>query len=221
MGAFGPHYFEEIMKYTHIVWDFNGTIFDDLLPSIESTNEMLEKRGIPAFDNVEAYRRVFGFPVKNYYERIGFDFSVTPYEELAVEWVALYLEKTKNAGLMPGVARALEKFQKMGITQVVISACESEMLNEQLRGLGVISYFDEIIGLDDIHAGGKGALVKKWREEHFDAKVMFIGDTVHDAEVASIAKSDCYLYLGGHQDKERLEKCGVVFEDFSELDEYI
>ena len=101
------------MKYTHIVWDFNGTIFDDLLPSIESTNEMLEKRGIPAFDNVEAYRRVFGFPVKNYYERIGFDFSVTPYEELAVEWVALYLEKTKNSGLMPGVAQALEKFQKM------------------------------------------------------------------------------------------------------------
>lgn len=209
------------MKYTHIIWDFNGTIFDDLVPSVESTNKMLRERGIPAFESIEAYRRVFGFPVKNYYEKIGFDFNVTSYDELAIEWVALYLENTKNAGLMPGVAEMLEKFKNMGIIQVVISACESKMLNGQLRELGVHHYFDEIVGLDDIHAKGKGDLVRKWRDRNACAKVMFIGDTVHDAEVAKIADSDCFLYLGGHQDRERLEKCGIVFEKFSELDKYL
>lgn len=209
------------MKYTHIVWDFNGTIFDDLYPSVESTNKMLKDRGIPEFKSIDDYRRVFGFPVRDYYERIGFDFSVTPYDELAVEWVELYLENTKSSGLMPGVAEILEKFQKMGLRQVVISACESKMLNDQLRQLGVYDYFDEIIGLDDIHAGGKTGLVKAWREKNPNAKVMFIGDTVHDAEVAHVANSDCYLYLGGHQDRERLEKCGIVFEIFSEIEKYL
>lgn len=209
------------MKYTHIIWDFNGTIFDDLAPSVESTNKMLRERGIPEFESMDAYRRVFGFPVKSYYERIGFDFSVTPYDELAIEWVELYLKNTKNSGLMPGVAEALEDFKRIGLTQVVISACESKMLNAQLKQLGVHHYFDEIVGLDDIHAGGKSALAKEWRERNRDAKAAFIGDTIHDAEVAEIADSDCYLYLGGHQDRERLEKCGIVFENFSEIKKYL
>lgn len=209
------------MKYTHIIWDFNGTIFDDLLPCIESTNLMLKNRGIPQMPDVESYRRVFGFPVKSYYESIGFDFSVESYDDLAIEWVNLYLEKTKNAGLMPGVAEALERFKALGLKQIVLSACESEMLNAQLKELGVHDYFDTIIGLDNIHAGGKGALAKKWREENMDAKALFIGDTIHDAEVAGIAGSECMLYLGGHQDRARLEKCGRVFETFAEIEKYL
>ena len=209
------------MKYTHIIWDFNGTIFDDLLPGIKSTNIMLEKRGIAIIPDVDSYRRVFGFPVKDYYEKIGFNFELESYDDLAIEWVNLYLENTKGAGLMPGVIEALEYFKSIGLKQVVLSACESEMLNSQLKELGVYDYFDCVIGLDNIHAGGKGALAKKWREENEDACALFIGDTIHDAEVAAIAKSDCALYLGGHQDRERLEKCGRVFEKFSEIKEFL
>ena len=209
------------MKYTHIIWDFNGTIFDDLLPGIKSTNIMLEKRGIPKIADVDSYRKVFGFPVKDYYEKIGFNFSVESYDDLAIEWVNLYLENTKGAGLMPGVLEALEYFKSVGLKQMVLSACESEMLTTQLRELGVYDYFDCVIGLDNIHAGGKGALAKKWREENKDACALFIGDTIHDAEVAAIAKSECVLYLGGHQDRERLEKCGRVFNEFSEIKEFL
>ena len=205
------------MKYTHIIWDFNGTILDDLMPSIVSTNVMLEKRGIPVMPDVESYRRVFGFPVRDYYESIGFDFTKESYDDLSVEWVDLYLENTKNPKLMPGVFEALEYFKSLGLTQLVISACESRMLNSQLEELGVRGYFDEIIGLDNIKAGGKGALAKAWRGNNPLAKALFIGDTTHDAEVAAIAESECVLYLGGHHDKERLSACGRVFESFSEL----
>ena len=51
-----------------------------------------------------------------------------------------------------------------------------------------------------------------------EIKVLYIGDTVHDFEVASILGADCALYAGGHHDRERLEACGVaVFDDFREL----
>lgn len=209
-------FFEVIMKYTHVIWDFNGTIFDDLMPSINSTNKMLRERNIPEFASVDDYRRAFGFPVKDYYEHIGFDFSKWRYEDLAVEWLELYLESTKNSGLMPGVKKAILKFDALGLKQTVLSACESGILKEQLHALGVDGYFCEIIGLDNIHAGGKSELAHIWRKENVSATAAFIGDTVHDAEVADIIGADCYLYLGGHQDRARLEKCGQVFEDFSE-----
>lgn len=204
------------MKYTHVIWDFNGTIFDDLMPSINSTNKMLRERNIPEFASVDEYRRAFGFPVKDYYERIGFDFNKWKYEDLAVEWLQLYLESTKKSGLMPGVKNALERFDELGVKQTVLSACESGILGDQLHMLGVDGYFCEIIGLDNIHAGGKSELAHIWREQNASATAAFIGDTVHDAEVADIIGADCYLYLGGHQDKARLQTQGQVFERFSE-----
>lgn len=205
------------MKYTHVIWDFNGTILDDLVPSVESTNKMLKERGIPEFKDIEEYRRVFNFPVKDYYEKIGFDFNKTPYDVLAKEWFELYTEGTKDPKLMPGVKKTCDKFKEAGIIQTVISACESNILKRQLKELGVYDYFDEILGLDNIHAGGKGEVAREWRKRNKGAKAVFIGDTVHDAEVAKIAEADCLLYLGGHHDKERLSACGKTFKEFSEI----
>ncbi len=210
------------MKYTHIIWDFNGTILDDVEPGIASVNIMLEKYGVRKIPDADAYRQVFGFPVKDYYEKIGFDFSKTPYEQLAIEWVELYLEHTKCPRLMNGADKLMEFIKNINIEQVVLSACEIEMLNLQLEQLGVKDYFAEIIGLSNIHASGKGDLAAAWCKENPDARILLIGDTVHDFEVSEILGGDCALYTGGHQSRERLEACGaIVFDDFSELEKIV
>ena len=209
-------------KYTHIIWDFNGTILDDVVPEIVSVNILLKKYGVPEIPDADAYRRAFGFPVKDYYEKIGFDFSKTPYDQLAIEWVDLYLEHTKNPNIVKGVPGLLEYIKNLGVNQLVLSACEIGMLKGQLGQLGVIEYFSDVIGLTNIHAAGKGDLAKAWIESNPNAKVLYIGDTIHDFEVAKILGADCALYTGGHQDRERLEACDAyVFDDFSELEKII
>ena len=60
-------------QYTHVLWDFNGTVYDDMEACLRSVNEMLSERGLPVL-SAEAYREVFDFPVKDYYAKIGFDF---------------------------------------------------------------------------------------------------------------------------------------------------
>lgn len=206
------------MKYTHIIWDFNGTILDDLAACIESVNILLENHGIARLPDTETYRRAFGFPVRDYYERIGFDFSKTPYDELAVEWVELYLKYTKEPILTCGVGEMLRRNRELGLEQLVLSACEIEMLTSQLEQLGVKDFFTEIIGLSTIHASGKGDLARAWKEAHPDAKILYIGDTVHDFEVSRIMGADCALYTGGHHDRARLEACDAfVFDNFLEL----
>ena len=57
--------------YRTIIWDWNGTLLDDVDISIAATNMLLEERGLPLLDK-KRYQEVFDFPVKDYYARIGF-----------------------------------------------------------------------------------------------------------------------------------------------------
>ena len=196
------------MKYTHLFWDFNGTIFSDMQAGIDAVNRMLGDRGLPIIADMEAYREIFDFPIKEYYRKLGFDFDKEPYEVLAPIWVELYLENCCSAGIVDGVDTVVKAVAKTETKQVILSACEKNMLCDQLEDLGVIEYFDEIIGLDDIHAAGKLHLAREWRDKNPEAKILFVGDTTHDAETAEVLGADCLLFTGGHQSKERLLTTG-------------
>ena len=45
--------------YTHVVWDFNGTILNDVRHGIDCVNTMLEKRGLPVLPDEDACLRAF------------------------------------------------------------------------------------------------------------------------------------------------------------------
>ena len=201
------------MKYTHLFWDFNGTILADMVAGMESTNEMLASRNLPVIPGVDAYREIFDFPIKDYYAGLGFDFEKESYEVLAPIWVELYNEKSKLSRLNEGVAEVVARVRELGLSQVVFSATEREMLLRQLGELELVEPFDEIIGLDNIHAESKTHLARKWRAEHPDAVILYVGDTVHDAENARILQADCLLYTGGHQSRKRLSRCGFPMID--------
>ncbi len=197
------------MKYTHVIWDFNGTILDDVALGIESTNTMLTKRGLPIIPDNAYYREVMCFPIIEYYRKLGFDFEREDYYTvLAPEWVALYMAGERHCGLMPHVVATLEAVRERGIPQIVLSASQKDQLIYQLQRLGIDTYFDEILGLDDIYAKSKTALAKAWREKNPHAVPLCVGDTDHDAHVADILNCDCLLYTGGHQDESRLKLCG-------------
>ena len=211
------------MKYTHIIWDFNGTIFADMDAGIVSVNKMLEERGLPIIPNIEYYRDIFDFPIIDYYRGLGFDFEKESYETvLAPMWVELYNQNAQNSTLVDGVKDTIEKIKEMGLGQTVISACEQGMLDRYLKKLGVYENFDEVLGLDNIHAGSKTHIARAWKERNPESKILFIGDTTHDAETAAVMGGDCILFCGGHQSRAKLEATGHdVIESMSELVEYI
>ena len=210
------------MKYTHIIWDFNGTVLDDLCVCIDSVNVLLEKRSIPKIDSVESYRRVFGFPIIKYYEKIGFDFSNEKFSDAAVEWVEEYMSRISTAVINKGVVDILNKIHKHNIKNILVSATELNMLKNQLSMLGISGLFDEVYGLDNIHAQNKIALAEFWRGNNSTAKALLVGDTDHDFETASAIKADCVLYSGGHQSEERLSLLGCpVIGELTELEKLI
>lgn len=206
------------MKYTHIFWDFNGTILDDVQTGIDCVNVLLKNRGLDTIPDKDFYREVFGFPIIDYYTRLGFDFEKEDYNALAVEWVELYMQKAKSAKMNKGVGEMLQKIKKLGIPQYILSATELGMLKTQLKQLGITEFFEEVNALDNIRAGGKTELGKQLATRIKPEKALVIGDTVHDYETALAMNADCILFSGGHSKRERLEKCGCpVIDSFDEL----
>lgn len=189
---------------------------------IDGVNKMLSERGLPIIPDMAAYREIFDFPIKEYYRKLGFDFEKEPYEVLAPIWVELYLQNCCTAGIVDGVDTVVKAVARTEIKQVILSACEKNMLCDQLSELGIIEYFDEIIGLDDIHAAGKLHLAQAWREKNPEAKILFVGDTIHDAETARVLGADCLLFTGGHQSKARLLSTGCeTIDGIVEILDYI
>ena len=207
------------MTYTHLIWDFNGTLYDDVQAGIESANRLLASHQLPIFTSAEQYRATFGFPVVDYYVRMGFDFSKTPFDELAHEWLPYYLESSADCGLQTGVPALLEVARRQGVRQSIISAAECNLLDSQITKLGIRPYFDEILGLGDIHAKSKEDIALRWRERNPTARPLFLGDTTHDAEVAKAMGADCVLMTCGHQSRAVLERAESLFvaDSFSEV----
>ncbi|MFH0762129.1 MAG: HAD family hydrolase [Bacteroidota bacterium] len=194
--------------FKHIIWDWNGTLLDDKWLCIESINQVLGKRSLPPIDEM-TYDRIFGFPVRDYYLKAGFDFTDEPYEKPALEFIERYDERKHECLLQPGAREVIRHLHQMGCFQYLLSASETGVLTEMIRLKGIDHYFLKVKGLDNHYAHGKADLgIELLAEINPEpGTVLMIGDTCHDEEVARIMGIPCILYAGGHFTAERLTSC--------------
>lgn len=194
-----------------IIWDWNGTLLDDPAVCLGVMNRMLARRGLPELADLDRYREIFTFPVKDYYVLAGLDLTKEPFEDLAVEFMEDYTESAKACSLRPGAVEAIQAIHAMGLRQVVASASEQGDLERQLGEQGLAGSFHAVLGIADRLAGGKAGLAQAWMEREHIAKedVLFVGDSLHDWEVAESLHCKCVLLAGGHQNEARLRTAGV------------
>lgn len=206
------------MKYSHIIFDFNGTILNDVETGIKSINVLLSRRNLPLIDSVAKYHSFFRFPIIDYYRAVGFDIDGEGYDVLAHEWVEQYMKFSADAKMYDGVARVLSELKSRGARLVMLTMTERAMLEKQLIPLGIRDYFDDIVGLDNIYAESKLDIGKQWMALTKPRKALMIGDTTHDYEVAQAMGADCILISQGHNSKTTLSQCGVpVFDNILEV----
>ncbi len=215
------------MKPELLIWDWNGTILDDALVCRNIANIMLSERGIPTLPDMDAYRAVFGFPIKSYYEKMGYRFGPEdePYEHVADEFIIWYDKLYRTALLRPGIVPFLDRLKGEGYRQVLLSATRYDQLVEQVAAFGDVgNRFERKLGLTDHYAFSKAALARDFieREGIPRERTLFIGDTDHDFEVSSAIGCPCVLLEGGHQSRERLKAMGVpVLPDLAALGDYL
>lgn len=204
-----------------IVWDWNGTLFDDLDLCFEVINTVMTNHGLEKLETLQDYRNVFGFPIIDYYKRVGFDFDVTPFSILAQEYMDLYTPQSLNCKLNEQAIAAMKYVLEQGGSQIILSASKIENLQNQINCFEIDEYLDSIWGIRDIYANSKEAIAHEFVKTCSD-EIWFIGDSVHDYEVAKSVKANCILVSCGHQAKEKLEACNVcVFDSLLEGVQYI
>jgi len=211
------------MKYTHVIWDWNGTLFNDVSWCLEVLNTMLVKRGIKRLGDISDYHNVFCFPIIEYYQNVGFDFNLESFESLAAEYISLYhSNKSGGCKLHPNAVAALDSIFQSGISQTILSASELNNLMSQVSEFDIIKYFDEILGISDIYAKSKVDIGLDYIARKNIKNAVLVGDTKHDYEVATALGIDCILIPNGHQSKAMLSLCGVpVLDDISCVIKYI
>ncbi len=191
-----------------ILWDWNGTLLDDVQYALGVRNRVFPRFGLPAIEDLQTYHEQFTFPVRLYYERAG----VTEENFVAVAnaWMNEYLSGCHAVALFPDALQALDSFKDAGFTQLVLSASKEDNLRDQLGSAGILHRFQAVLGLSHIYATDKTDLARAWiKETNTDpAACVLLGDTAHDAFVADSLGMGCVLISRGHMSETRLLSTG-------------
>ena len=211
------------MKYKHIIWDWNGTLLNDTSLCTQILNESLRKRDIPEI-TVQQYKQKFLFPIKTFYESIGFDFDKEPFENSNNEFNAGFVDQFKSLALQPFAKDTIIKFSEKKITQTILSASRQDRLKEQVNFFDITQYLQHVVGTNNLYAHGK-----EYEGEELlltldipAEETIIIGDTLLDSSVAKYLKIDCALVSNGHNDIKRLKETGAfTFSDIQEFYNWI
>ena len=149
------------MRPELILWDWNGTLLDDVELCVDALNRLLARYGYPQRYDRDQYRAIFGFPVQEYYARAGFDFTRDSFDDLAVSFMEDYIPASESCPLTDGAREALDAFAAAGLHQVILSASPVTTLEHQVAARGVTPYFDRLLGLGDIYPKSKASLRRR------------------------------------------------------------
>ena len=210
-------------KIKHIIWDWNGTLINDAWLFVELMNEELSIRNLPLI-NIEKYRQHFTFPVKQYYQNLGFDFNKEDFKEVGYNFIQKFSKRRLEPKLFLNTKKILDAINQFNISQSIISAQEHQLLNETIKHYRISHYFNNISGITHYYADSKIQLAEEERKKiNFkDNEIMMIGDSIHDYEVAKKLKIKCVLFSNGHCSKKRLLKTkNIIIDDLLELLKYL
>ena len=191
---------------THIIWDWNGTLINDLDLCVEITGQLLGEHGLPELGR-DRHRDRFRIPVKDFYEELGFDLEKVSYESLALEFARRYRRAVTRCSLYHGAKDLLELLKTKEKRQAILSAANEETLKELVLHYDIHHFFDLVCGLGDHLAASKvergRELLAHWGVE--SSRIVLVGDMDHDVEVARELGIEALLLADGHQSFHRLK----------------
>lgn len=206
-------------EYKVIIWDFNGTLIDDIDAALASVNDMLTRRNLPTI-NFEQYASFVDTPIIKFYEHIFDDLYSMDFNEIAQEFNSGYENHLRSHAVMDSAEKVLEHFNSLGKLQTVISATHIDKVNRRLNEFGLAHYFDKILAHNNLIAEDKTHLAVAYFKEKgiSPEEAVVIGDCVADYKMAGALGCDCILTTQGHQSRKEFAATNAkVIDSLTEL----
>ncbi|MFJ8668969.1 HAD family hydrolase [Streptomyces sp. NPDC093600] len=200
----------------HLVWDWNGTLLDDIQAVIGATNAAFAELGLEQI-TLARYRDLYTVPVPKFYERL---MGRLPTE---AEWALMdgvfhkhYWQRADECGLTAGAAELLAARQASGFTQSLLSLAPHTHLIPLVRRHGIEERFVRVDGRVGASTEGKAAHMVRHLAELPGVdpeRIVVIGDAADDAVAAAHVGARAVLYTGGSHSRASLERVGVPVVD--------
>ncbi|HEY7485347.1 MAG TPA: HAD hydrolase-like protein [Streptosporangiaceae bacterium] len=204
---------------THIVWDWNGTLFDDAEAVVGATSEIFAPYGLGPF-GLEDFRAIYTRPIWVAYEKLlGRALQDGEWERLDAAWHDSYHRLMERCGLTVDARSTIEALTAAGHTQSLLSMWRHERLVPAIKRLGLAPAFRRVDGLPTEQIGLAGGHKAAYLVRHLGTlgvesrDVILIGDSTDDALAARQAGARAVLYAGGMQGRADLERLGVPVID--------
>lgn len=184
--------------FRNLIFDWSGTLVDDLGPVIEATNAVLEKYSIAKLDR-EAFRRCFRLPYREFYAEL---LPNIPLEELEAHFRPAFDNAVTPVTVLPHAREKLEWCTALGIRTFVLTSMDTIAFERQMDDFGFRHHFEATYsGVLD-----KRDVIHRILETHGlnPDETAFVGDMTHDVETARHGGISSIAVLTGYNHAEIL-----------------
>ena len=186
--------------FRNLIFDWSGTLVDDLGCVIEATNAVVGIYDLPPFDR-EGFRRHFRLPYRDFYAEL---LPHVPLEELEAHFRTAFAAALTPVTMLPHAREKLDWCAALGIRTFVLTSMDSTAFARQIDAFGLRDLFEATYsGVLD-----KREVIHRILETHGldPAQTAFVGDMTHDMETARHGGIASIAVLTGYNHPEILAR---------------
>ena len=191
-----------------VVFDWNGTILNDVAASASAMQKILDKLGDNRSATIELYRQHCSVPIRKTYESLGYG-HLTNSEIVGInkEWQSAYKKVEHTQELQDGIESTISWLEKNRIPKVILSNHMRPSIEQNTRRLNL--NFDEILARKEQHhmiTIGKRELMADYLQTmaFSPSRAVIIGDTAEEFDIANSPGMQSIIVTNGSVAKERL-----------------
>ncbi len=205
-----------ILPCENWIFDWSGTLVDDLVMVLDATNHVLRQYGKSEIGR-DDFRSLFRLPYEEFYQEV---IPGVPLAELEDHFRVGFADSEAsgvNSPLLPHAVDFLSWLHERGKRMFILTSMDSEAFHRHARELGVDHYFEAM------YAGvlDKRDKIHSILDDHglSAERTVFIGDMRHDIETARHGGIASIAVLTGYQNADQLSKASpdLIVEDLAEI----
>jgi phosphoglycolate phosphatase len=210
----------KLHHYKNWIFDWSGTLVDDLAMVLDATNHVLRKYGKGEMER-EDFRMSFRLPYAGYYEEILPGVPLQELEDHFREGFAHSEASGVTSPLLPYALEFLECLHAKDKRMFILSSMDALAFERHVVELGIDHFFEAT------YAGvlDKRDQIHSMLENHAleSSHTVFLGDMCHDIETAKHGGLASIALLTGYQNEEQLQTAGpdLLVGDLSEIHQLI
>ena len=205
------------MIIRNVILDWSGTLVDDLMPVVKTTNHVLESCGLPAM-TLSEFRMEFCLPIRKFYEgRV----THVPQAELERIFLAEYPRHHAEISLLPHTLDFLRYCERWQMGVYIASTVDAHTYETQMMRFGIWRFITKpYIGIEDKTSKIHHILDENGLDRD---ETMFVGDMEHDIEAGKAGGIHTCAVLTGYNpvDKLRAMKPDLICQDLGELQQIL